>query len=148
MKHAGVKGNDMRKGFIAILVSGTFQNPRRKCRQTGISRSLVSTAVLLALISLVGNGCSKLSGISGSDEAMAVAEDALAVAQKANSALDDGSGSGTTMGDELAEAQQAAEDAQAAAEAAQLVADDAVTRLEEVENRLSAICANAPNACY
>lgn len=77
-----------------------------------------------------------------------MASDALTDAERANRTLDEGSASGSTMGDEVAAAQAAAEEAQGAAEEADRVARDAESRLADLEARLALICANAPSACY
>ena len=96
--------------------------------------------LLLTLAALLLSAC----GTSVSErikQAQSTADEALNMARRTSSALDDGTSSGTTLAQEVEEARQAAEHAQAAA-------DDAIARADDLEARLARICANAPSACY
>lgn len=107
---------------------------------------LTLTAMTVLVVALCS--CSKLRDITSDGEALAVAQDALAEAQKANRAIDDGTNSGSTMGDEIQEAQGLAEQANAELNLSQQRIVELESRVAEVEARLAAICSNAPSACY
>lgn len=114
---------------------------------TGVAMKMFTLAAIAASV-LALCSCSKLREIASDGEALAVAQDALAEAQKANRAIDDGTSSGSTMGDEIEAAHELAEQATAELNASQQRIAELESRVAEVESRLAAICSNAPNACY
>ena len=97
--------------------------------------------VLLFGAALLVGGCGAPISEDQLDEIRVDASNALEAAERANRALDDGAASGTTMGDELQSAIELAHDARADALEAQ-------AQVAEMEMRLSAICATAPQLCY
>ena len=80
--------------------------------------------------------------------ALSVANEAYAQAEQANSALDEGVASGTTMGDELQEATDSTEAAAQEAREAKDIATQAWNKAADLEQRIDTICQRAPSACY
>ncbi len=97
-------------------------------------------AVLICAVVLVG-GCGMRFSASEIDAMRVNALNALSEAERATRALDDGSASGTTMGNELQEALDAAEEAKQEAL-------EAKVEIAMLESRIEAICATAPQLCY
>lgn len=97
---------------------------------------LVLWATLISI-----TGCSRSMPYDQLDATRANAINALNIAQSAKEALDDGSASGTTMGDEIEEAKNQAANAED-------IATQAFIKASEQEERIDTICARAPNLCY
>lgn len=91
-------------------------------------------------------GCTQ-SEQDNSASAMALAQSALAQAETATNALDEGTSSGTTMGDEVDDAATAASNAADEARQAKDIATQAWNKAVEQEERIDAICYRAPALC-
>lgn len=77
-----------------------------------------------------------------------IARQALHAAEEAKAAVNDGTASGTTMGEEIAEAKAEAAEANAQALSAAAEAAQAQAEIMELEAKLDAICTQAPALCY
>lgn len=77
-----------------------------------------------------------------------IAANALFIAQQAKAAIDDGTGSGSTIGEEVEEAKEQAESAMDEAANAKSEAERAQAEVDELRDKLDAICNRAPALCY
>jgi len=102
----------------------------------------VRVALLVCAIALA-SGCASQSD----DEALSLAQDAYSEAKTANSALDAGTNSGTTLGNEVADLSASQDEARQYAAQLRIDILNLETRVQSLEGRLQAICDRAPAAC-
>ena len=101
---------------------------------------MVKTLIFVFVCSISLAGCEKRMSYGDLDAIRVNAANALVMAEKANTALDEGAASSTTMGSEI-------EEAKSDASQAKEIAAQAWNETQEIKSRLDTICNKAPALC-